>query len=134
MNTSNGTGKVVHFEVPAENMERAQKFYQDVFGWHTINLPEMHYAMAHSGPTDDKTGMMKENGFINGGFMQRKDIKGPVIVMDVPNVDEAVKKAESLGSKVIRPKVKVGDMGYVAYVTDSEGNTIGIWETIPKAV
>lgn len=124
--------KVVHFEVPADNMERAGKFYEEVFGWHILPMPEMKYAMAHSGPTDDQNGMPKEAGFINGGIMQRKDIKGPVIVIDVKSVDEAVKKAESNGSKVVRPKVKVGDMGYVAYLTDSEGNTIGIWENILK--
>ena len=125
-------GKVVHFEIPADDMARAAKFYEEVFGWHNIALPEMRYTMAHSGPTDDANGMPKENGFINGGIMQRKDIKGPVVILDVPNVDEAVKKAESVGSKIIRPKVQVGDIGYVAYVTDSEGNTIGVWENIKK--
>ncbi len=126
-------GKVVHFEVPADDMARASKFYADVFGWHNIPMPQMNYTMAHSGPTDDTNGMPQAAGFINGGIMQRKDIKSPTIVLDVPNVDAAVEKAVVAGSKVIRPKVKVGDMGYVAYVTDSEGNTIGVWETIPKA-
>jgi len=125
-------GKVVHFEVPADDMARAAKFYEEVFGWHTIAMPEMNYTMVHSGPTDDTTGMPKEHSFINGGIMQRKDITGPVIVMDVPSVDETVKLAVEKGSKLIRPKVQVGDMGYVAYVTDSEGNTIGVWENIKK--
>lgn len=125
-------GKVVHFEVPAENMARAQRFYESVFGWHILPMPDMHYTMAHTGPTDDKNGMPKTAGFINGGIMQRKDIKGPVIVMEVKSVDEAVKKAEASGSKVVRPKVRVGNMGYVAYITDSEENVIGIWETISK--
>lgn len=125
--------KVVHFEVPAGDMARAAKFYEEIFGWHMVDMPEMHYAVAHTGPTDDKTGMTQANGFINGGIMERKEIKSPVIVIDVKNVDEAIKKAESAGSKVIRVKAQVGNMGYIAYITDSEDNTIGIWENIPKA-
>lgn len=125
-------GKVVHFEIPADDQNRAAKFYQDVFGWHNNELPEMKYIVSHTGPTDDQTGMTKENGFINGGIMMRKEIKSPVVVIDVPSVDEAVKKAEGQGSKVIRPKVQVGNMGFVAYITDSEGNTIGVWENIKK--
>ena len=125
-------GKVVHFEIPADDQARAAKFYEKVFGWHNVDMPEMKYVMAHSGPTDDKNGMPKEAGFINGGIMMRKDIKGPVVVMDVASVDETVKMAEAEGSKVIRPKVTVGDMGYIAYITDSEGNTIGVWENMKK--
>ena len=125
-------GKVVHFEIPADDMARASEFYKKVFGWHIVDMPEMKYTMAHSGPTDDKNGMPKEAGFINGGIMHRKDIKGPVVVMDVASVDETVKMAEAEGSKVVRPKVTVGNMGYIAYVTDSEGNTVGVWENMKK--
>ncbi len=125
-------GKVVHFEIPADDMARAAKFYEEIFGWHNIAMPEMNYTMVHTGPTDDKTGMLKEHGFINGGIMQRKDIIGPVVIMDVLSVDETVKSAVEKGSKIIRPKVQVGDMGYVAYITDSEGNTVGVWENIKK--
>ena len=124
--------KVVHFEVPADDQARAARFYAEVFDWHTIAMPQMNYIMAHSGPTDDSNGMPKEAGFINGGIMMRKDIKNPVIIVDVQSVDEAVKKAESMGSKIVRPKVQVGDMGFVAYVTDSEGNIVGVWENIKK--
>jgi predicted enzyme related to lactoylglutathione lyase len=123
-------GKVTHFEIPADDTQRAVKFYEEIFGWHNVPMPQMSYTMVHTGPTDDQSGMVKENGFINGGIMERKDIKSPVVVIEVKSIDETLTLAESKGSQVIRPKVKVGEMGYVAYITDSEGNTIGIWENI----
>lgn len=43
--------KVVHFEIPADDMDRAQKFYKTVFGWHIVAMPEYKYAMLHTGPT-----------------------------------------------------------------------------------
>ena len=124
-------GKVVHFEIPADNMERAAKFYKEVFGWEMMPMPEMKYTVVRTGPTS-QDGMTQGNGFINGGIMNRKDIKNPVIVMDVASVDESVKLAEANGAKIVRPKVRVGDMGFIAYITDSEGNIIGIWQNIKK--
>ena len=126
--------KVVHFEIPFEDQTRAQKFYQDVFGWQINKFPgEMEYWMAVTCKTDE-TGMMPtEPGAINGGLLKRDPTgEHPVLVIDVPNVDEHIKKIEGAGGKVVMPSMKVGDFGLYARVSDTEGNVVGIWKKIKK--
>jgi len=90
--------KAVHFEIPYDDLDRAKKFYTNVFGWKINTLPEMNYNIVHTVEVDEKQ-MPKESGAINGGMYKRdeKSAQGPVIVMNVKNVDEAVKKAEKAG-------------------------------------
>lgn len=123
--------KVVHFEIPYDDAERASEFYKKVFGWKINSVPEMNYNIVHTVDIDEKN-MPKEAGAINGGMYKRdeKSAKNPVIVISVKNVDEAVKKAEKAGGEVFRPKMQVGNMGLYAQVKDSEGNVIGIWQDI----
>ena len=122
--------KVVHFEIPYDNQSRAQKFYQDVFGWQISKFPDMDYHMATTTPSDEKM-HPKEPGAINGGLLP-KDSTGshPMIVIDVPSIDEHIKKVESGGGKTIMPKIEVGKFGLYARVEDTEGNVIGIWQTL----
>ena len=58
--------RIVHFEIPFDDGDRATAFYQTVFGWQTQSMPEMDYTMAMTGPAGDD-GMPSEPGFINGG-------------------------------------------------------------------
>ncbi|WP_316506576.1 VOC family protein [Nitrosopumilus sp.] len=122
--------KVVHFEIPYDDQGRAQKFYQDVFGWNISKFPDMDYHMATTTPSDEKM-KPKEPGAINGGLLP-KDPTGahPVIVIDVPSLDEHIKKVESAGGKTVMPKMQVGNFGLYARVKDTEDNIIGIWQTL----
>lgn len=126
--------KVVHFEIPADNLGRAEKFYKEVFGWGINKVPPMpggdEYLMVTTVETDEKQ-MPKEAGAINGGLMKRTpDMKGSVIVINVPNLEEHLKKIEQAGGKVVVPTQKVMDMGLYARVSDTEGNVIGIWQDL----
>lgn len=125
--------KVVHFEIPADDLKRAQTFYADVFGWKIQHIPEMGYAMAYTVETDEHQ-TPKEVGAINGGMYQReKDLsQSPVIVVNVPSIDAHVKKIEAAGGKIVRPKRQVADMGLYAQVSDTEGNIVGIWEDLKR--
>lgn len=123
--------RVVHFEVPAEDLERAKKFYSTVFGWHLDQLgPEMgNYVMVRTTEVDEKTRMPREPGAINGGMMTKmRPIKSPVITIAVDDIDKAMEQVKANGGKVAKKKQKVGDMGFSAYVKDSEGNVIGLWQ------
>ena len=124
--------KVVHFEIPYDDQNRAQKFYSDVFGWEINKFPDMEYYIATTAPSDEK-GHPKESGAINGGLLP-KDPTGehPIIVIDVPEIDEHIKKVEASGGKTIMPKMKIGEFGLYARVADTEGNVIGIWQTLTK--
>ncbi len=125
--------KVVHFEIPAEDIERAKEFYKEIFNWKITSIPEMKYNIVHTVEVDEKN-MPKQAGAINGGIMEKSnEIKSPVITIDVENIDNSLSKIENIGGKVIREKVQVGDMGFVAYFKDTEGNILGLWETIKKS-
>ncbi|MDZ5620631.1 VOC family protein [Nocardioides bizhenqiangii] len=123
------TGRIVHFEIPFDDGDRARDFYGNVFGWQLMHMPEMDYTMAMTGPSDPESGP-SEPGFINGGLFQREEgFTGPVVVIDVPDIDAALASVEAAGGKVGRPKEAVGDMGFAAYFSDTEGNLVGLWET-----
>lgn len=120
---------VVHFEIPADDMRRAQKFYSESFGWNVNYVPEMNYAIVSTTESNEQTGMPKNLGAINGGMLKRQEpVKNPVITISVESIDEAHEKIEAAGGKVIRGKEPVGDMGFASYFEDSEGNVVGLWE------
>lgn len=124
------SGRVVHFEIPYDDGDRAQAFYKEVFGWQMMPMPEMSYVMVMTGPTDQETGP-SEPGFINGGMAQRSESMNPVpnVVVDVEDIDAALAKIESAGGTKIMDRTPVGDMGWTAYFKDSEGNAVGLWQT-----
>lgn len=122
------SGRVVHFEVPADDLERARNFYQEAFGWNLSSMPEVNYTVVSTTPTDGQ-GRPTEPGAINGGMFQREaPLSSPVITIEVDDVDKALETVESLGGATVRAKESVTGMGFAAYFTDSEGNLMGLWE------
>lgn len=121
---------VVHFEIPADNVTRAQDFYNRAFGWKMHPVSGMDYTVVHTAATDDNR-MIKEPGKINGGIMKRSPpIMRPVITVAVEEMQRALQKVKSAGGKTVKEPVTVGDMGIAAYVQDSEGNIIGLWQPL----
>jgi predicted enzyme related to lactoylglutathione lyase len=123
------SGRVVHFEIPYDDRDRAESFYKEAFGWQLQSMPGMGYTLVSSGPTGD-TGPT-EPGFINGGMFSRGEApsSGPLVVVDVDSIDEALRRIVELGGRTVRGREPVGDMGFAAYAEDSEGNVVGLWET-----
>jgi hypothetical protein len=124
------SGRMVHFEIPFDDAERAQAFYRDAFGWNVLPMPDMDYTVVTSGPTGEQ-GLPTEPGFINGGMFQRSNgpLRGPVLVIDVTSIDDTLTTIEKQGGSVALAKQPVGDMGSCAYFTDPEGNVLGLWES-----
>ena len=121
--------KVVHFEVPFDDKQRATKFYTECFGWQLMDMPEMDYVLANTVEVDDKM-RPKEPGAINGGLFARpKDAPHPAIYVGVASVDDAIKKVQSAGGKVVTPKTPIPGMGAFARVTDTEGNVLGLFQS-----
>jgi uncharacterized protein len=121
--------KVVHFEIPFDNKQRAKKFYTDAFGWNLTEFPEMEYVMAQTAEVDEKQ-MPKEPGAINGGLFQRpKEAPNPVIYIDVPSVEQAIGKVKNAGGSVVTPRTPIPGMGAYGRVKDTEGNVIGLFES-----
>ena len=125
--------KVVHFEIPVDDEGRAKEFYGSVFDWdlNTMDMGGgMTYTTAGTVDVDDKM-MPKEPGAINGGLMRRtSDTPAPVITIGVDAIDDSLKKVEAGGGKVVTPRTEIPDMGAFAYIKDTEGNVVGLWETL----
>jgi uncharacterized protein len=121
------SGRVVHFEIPADDVERAQAFYRDAFGWQLNSIPGMGYTLVSTTPSGDNGPL--EPGAINGGMLARQDpVQSTVVTIEVDDIDAALKTVESLGGKTVRGGMPVGDMGFAAYFADPEGNVVGIWQ------
>jgi predicted enzyme related to lactoylglutathione lyase len=113
---------VFYFEVPAENMKRAKKFYEKVFNWKITPWDSSEYMQL----TTKKDG---EEG-IDGGMYEREDEEDDRIVcyVLVPSVNKTLKKVEDEGGTVVLDKQSMGEWGAYAIVKDTEDNFIGLHE------
>jgi predicted enzyme related to lactoylglutathione lyase len=125
--------RVVHFEIHAEDPERAADFYTQVFGW-TIRKWE--------GPAEYwlvVTGSQGEPG-INGGLLRRRitfeggdAVNAFVCSIDVPSVDDYAGRIVAHGGAIVVPKMAIRGVGWVLYAKDTEGNIFGIAHADPSA-
>jgi uncharacterized protein len=125
--------KVVHFEIPVDDRARAKEFYASVFDW-DVEDQDMGggsvYTTVGTVEVDEKM-TPKEPGAINGGLMDRtKDTPAPVVTIGVDAIDDSLKKVEASGGTTITPRTPIPNMGAFAYFKDSEGNVVGLWETM----
>lgn len=116
----------IHFEIPADNPERAIGFYQKAFGWKIQKWEgPMPYWLVQTG---------EEGPGIDGGLHLREHAgQGTVNTIGVTQLDEAVRQVQAAGGKVAAPKVAIPGVGWLAYCTDTEGNTFGLMQSDPAA-
>jgi uncharacterized protein len=124
--------KVVHFEIPVDDTARAKDFYGSIFDWE-LNDADMGGGMIYTTVrtvATDENQLPKEPGAINGGIMKRtSDTTAPVITIQVDSIDETLKKVEAGGGTTVQPRTEIPNMGAFGYFKDSEGNTLGLWES-----
>ena len=113
--------RVVHFEFGAQDLQRAVKFYQDVFGWQIQQMPgPAPYYLATTGPNSEPG--------INGGLLRHQDGAARTVnTMQVASIEDSAAKITAAGGKVVVPKVAIPSIGYLAYCTDTEGLIFGIF-------
>ena len=137
---------IVHFEIPADDVDRAKKFYSNLFGWKIEKVPGMNTNNNNNGKltsvatgepieywmittTDDKG-----NKALSGGLMKRQMPEHRLTnYINVSSVDEYKSKVEKAGGKVVAPKHAVPGMGYFALCLDTENNPFAIWENNENA-
>jgi predicted enzyme related to lactoylglutathione lyase len=134
---------IVHFEIPVNDIGRAKKFYNDLFGWNIEKWPgtednssqltspvtgqSIEYWMVIT--TDDKG-----NKALGGGMMKRQMPEHQVTnYIGVESIDEYSSKVKELGGKIVAPKHAVPGMGYFALCIDTENNSFAIWESNENA-
>jgi uncharacterized protein len=122
------SGRIVHFEIPFDDGDRARGFYRDVFGWEVGQMPGFDYTFVTTGPSGDQG--PTEPGFINGGMTQRAaPNEVTTVVVDVEDIEATLAEVEKAGGTPLSGKEPVGDMGFAAYFKDVEGNTVGLWQS-----
>jgi uncharacterized protein len=121
---------VIHFEIPADDVEKLSKFYGKLFGWKIVKMPgPIEYWGIQTVPVDEQ-GMLLRNG-VNGGIMKRQNPEHkPVNYIAVESVDKYVKKIEELGGRVVVPKMEVPGVGWWALALDPDGNQFAIMQSM----
>ncbi len=118
---------IIHFEIPADDVEKLKSFYEKLFGWKFIysEMPGMPYWMIQTVPTDEE-GMLLEQG-VNGGMYKRDNqLQIPTNWIQVDDIDAHTKKLEKLGGKMIFPKMEIPGVGWTAVGLDTEGNQVAM--------
>ncbi len=114
--------RVIHFDLSADDPQRAVAFYEDVFGW-TVEKWQ--------GPSDYwliKSGNGTKEG-VTGGIAQRIDpADTTAVIFDVPSVDDFAAKVTASGGEIREPKRTLPGVGYLVMCRDPEGNTFGVME------
>jgi len=108
------------FEIPADKVERAQKFYSALFGW------KINKIRAWSTGTSIPAARTLRP---DGGMMKRCDPQQKITnYVFVESVNKAAAKVKKLGGKIIMPKTAVPGMGFFAVCMDTEKNVFAVWE------
>ena len=118
-----GMPTIVHFDLPADDPERAKEFYEKLFDWKFNKVPmSVPYYLIETKDSQGNPGV--------GGGMGKRMLPGQTIsnYIDVPSVDEYIAKVKSLGGNIVTPKTAVPGWGYLAICVDTENNTFGLWE------
>lgn len=118
--TKKTPASIVWFNVPADDIKRAQKFYSNLFGWKIKSFRGMKDFM------EIDTGGAEASP--NGGLTGRKDGEQSINYIGVDSIDKFSAKIEKLGGKICVPKTAVPQMGYFAVCQDTENNGFGLWE------
>ncbi len=113
--------KIVHFEIPVDDPERASAFYHDVLGWTVSRYGEEPYWLVRAGE-DEEPGA-------NGALVGREELhQAPVLIAGVADIDDVLARVNKAGGEVIQGKLPIPGMGWSAYVRDLEGNTVGFFQ------
>ena len=122
---------VVHFEMPYEDADRVQKFYNNAFGWGMQLLlgEEMgNYITAQTTDSDDNH-MIKTPGTINGGFFAKKPdwpAQQPNVVISVKDIEKTIADVKEAGGEVLGEPVNIPGIGVYVSFTDTEGNRVSV--------
>jgi predicted enzyme related to lactoylglutathione lyase len=119
--------RVVHFEIPVEDPERASRFYSSAFGWRIQKWEgPQDYWLVDTGEGDIG---------INGGIMRRTPPFDRVVnTINVDDIDGATARIRELGATIVGEKLTIPDIGYLQYAHDPDGNLFGMLQPVTAGV
>jgi len=125
---------IVHFEIPADDVERARKFYFTLFGWkiEKIEVKKDGASMDYwiiSTSTQRKDSSEKSSQ-LEGGLIKRQHPQQPNLnYISVTSIEEYSSKVKELAGKVVLPKTEITGYGFFAVCMDTENNAFALWES-----
>ena len=118
--------KIVHFEIPVDDPERATRFYEAVLGWQVSRFGDQPYWLVQAGG-DDEAGA-------DGALVGRDGLhEHPVAVAGVEDVQAVVARVAQAGGRVLQGVTPIPGVGWAAYASDPEGNVVGLFQADPGA-
>jgi predicted enzyme related to lactoylglutathione lyase len=126
--------RVVHFEIHADDPERAVRFYRNLFGWQIQKWDgPMEYWTIVTGKEPDPG--------INGGLLRRhgppptagQAVNAHVCTVQITDIDQLLVKIPAEGGEIALPKMPIPGLGWLAYARDTEGNIFGMMQPDPTA-
>jgi uncharacterized protein len=121
---------IVHFEIPAKDVDKLKQFYEQVFGWKIIQYPSpLDYWIIQTVPVDENGAPLRPG--VNGGMFrkQESEIK-PINYISVESINDYLAVIRKFGGKVISPKQEVPNVGWIAAAEDPEGNQFALIQPI----
>lgn len=117
---------IIHFDISVNDMQRAKRFYEQLFGWKISSFPgspvEYYYIETQS-PTGEKG--------IGGGMAKREKAYQKITnFVQVDSIDVSMARVKELGGKIIEPKTAIPTVGYICVCEDTEDNVIGLIEEV----
>jgi uncharacterized protein len=116
-------GKLVHFELPAEDVSRAKSFWSGVFGWSFGDsaMPDFEYYMVQTGP--------EQGGAV---YLAQEGEKGPIVYFDTDDIDGSISKVRENGGQA-DDKMPIPYVGWFARCSDPEGNSFSLYQSDESA-
>lgn len=116
--------KIVHFELPFDDADRAGKFYADLFGWKSRKWDgPVEYYVQETGGDDEPYG-------IGGALIAREsavNFGGTLVVIGVDDLDAYVAKVTAAGCEIVTPRTVIPGVGWFVNFRDTEGNVVGMF-------
>jgi predicted enzyme related to lactoylglutathione lyase len=121
---------IIHFEIPASDVEKLKAFYEQVFGWKIVAAGgPIEYWVIQTVPTDEN-GMLQHPG-VNGGMYRRQIPENkPINYISVESITDFLDKIVKLGGKITQPKQEIPEVGWIAAAEDPEGNQFALLEPL----
>jgi uncharacterized protein len=116
-------GEFTHIEIPADDTERARRFYGELFGWtFAPDSPgfEGYHLFTTPAGEEGTAGAIGKRGEMAPDKLR--------VYVNVDSIDETIGKVAGAGGSVVDAKAEVPGMGWYAVLADSEGNEIALWE------
>jgi predicted enzyme related to lactoylglutathione lyase len=131
-------GNIAYFEIPADDIERAKKFYMEVFGWDIRKFPMEGVSPDYQSVMTGKPVNVKTPGYevtqLNAGGMSKRMFPNQPITsyVQVEDIGEALEKVKAGGGKQHGEITKIPNVGTIAFINDSEGNVLGLWQPMRR--